>query len=53
MKPKIKVDIVFDLVCPWCYIGKNRFQKAVEKLKEKFDFQIDYKAFQLYPEITN
>lgn len=53
MKPKIKVDIVFDLVCPWCYIGKNRFQKAVEKLKEKFDFQIDYKAFQLYPEITD
>ncbi len=53
MKPTIKVDIVSDVVCPWCYIGKKRFEKAIEKLKDQFDFQIDYKAFELHPEITD
>ena len=53
MKPVIKVDIVSDIVCPWCYIGKKRFQNAVEELKNKFDFEIDYKAFELYPEIKD
>ena len=53
MKPKIKVDIVSDIVCPWCYIGKKRFQNAVEVLKNKYDFEIDYKAFELYPEIKD
>jgi len=53
MKPKIKVDIVSDIVCPWCYIGKKRFEKAVEQLKDQFDFEIDYKAFELHPEIKD
>ena len=53
MKTRIKVDIVSDIVCPWCYIGKKRFQNAVEELKNKFDFEIDYKAFELYPEIRD
>jgi predicted DsbA family dithiol-disulfide isomerase len=53
MKPKIKVDIISDVVCPWCYIGKKRFEKAVEALKDDFDFEIDYKAFELHPEITD
>lgn len=53
MKPKIKIDIVSDVVCPWCYIGKKRFEKAVEELSEQFEFEIDYKAFELHPEIKD
>lgn len=53
MKPTIKVDIVSDVVCPWCYIGKRRFEKAIEQLKDQFDFEIDYKAFELHPDIKD
>jgi predicted DsbA family dithiol-disulfide isomerase len=53
MRPKITVDIVSDIVCPWCYIGIKRFEKAVEQLKDQFDFEIDFKAFQLHPEIND
>lgn len=53
MKPTIKVDIISDVVCPWCYIGKKRFENAVEQLKDKFDFEIDFKAFELHPDIKD
>ena len=28
----IHVDIVSDVMCPWCYIGKRRFEKAIALL---------------------
>jgi predicted DsbA family dithiol-disulfide isomerase len=49
-KPKIKVDIVSDVVCPWCYIGKRRFEKAVDSLKDKYEFEFEYHPFELNPE---
>ena len=27
---KYEIDIVSDTVCPWCYVGKNRLDKAIE-----------------------
>ncbi len=32
-KPKIKIDVVSDVVCPWCYIGKRRLEKAIAQPK--------------------
>ena len=29
----VKVEIFSDLVCPWCFIGKRRFERAVESLR--------------------
>lgn len=52
-KPKIKIDIVSDVVCPWCYIGKRRLEKAVNELKGSFEFDIQYLPFQLNPNIPN
>ncbi|HEU5291272.1 MAG TPA: DsbA family oxidoreductase [Cyclobacteriaceae bacterium] len=49
-RPKIKVDIVSDVVCPWCYIGKRRLEKAIDSLKEKFDFELEYHPFELNPD---
>ena len=48
-KTKIKVDIIADVVCPWCYLGEFRFKKAAEELKDKFEFQISLKPFELDP----
>jgi predicted DsbA family dithiol-disulfide isomerase len=50
-KPKIKIDVVSDVVCPWCYIGKRRLEKAVNQLKDKYDFELVYHPFELNPEM--
>lgn len=50
-KPKIKVDIVSDVVCPWCYIGKRRVEKAMDALRDKYDFEVLYHPFELNPQM--
>lgn len=50
-KPKIKVDIVSDVVCPWCYIGKRRVEKAMDSLADKYDFEVSYFPFELNPQM--
>jgi len=50
-KPKIKVDVVSDVVCPWCYIGKRRLEKAIDKLSDTYDFDIEYHPFELNPQM--
>lgn len=49
-KPVIKVDIVSDVVCPWCFIGKRRIEKAMTVLNEEFDFEVSYLPFELNPQ---
>ncbi|HEY5917184.1 MAG TPA: DsbA family oxidoreductase [Chryseolinea sp.] len=51
MKQVIKIDIVSDVICPWCYIGKRRLDKAIEALDHLYDFKITYHPFELHPEL--
>lgn len=53
MKQSIKIDIISDVVCPWCYIGKRRLDKAIESLTDRFDFVINYHPFELHPELRS
>lgn len=48
-KPTIKIDVVSDVVCPWCYIGKRRLEKAVDQLADKYNVEITYHPFELNP----
>jgi predicted DsbA family dithiol-disulfide isomerase len=50
MKPVIKIDIVSDVVCPWCFIGKRRIEKAMTTLSRDFDFEVSYLPFELNPQ---
>jgi predicted DsbA family dithiol-disulfide isomerase len=50
MKHVIKIDIVSDVVCPWCYIGKRRIEKAMNQLANQFDFEVSYVPFELNPQ---
>lgn len=48
----MRVEIWSDVVCPWCFIGKRRFEKAIEVLRSKGitePIEIVYRAFQLDP----
>ena len=46
----MQLDIVSDTVCPWCYIGKRQFQRAME-IRGKNDFDYRWRAYQLDPTI--
>lgn len=48
-KPSIQIEVVSDVVCPWCFIGKRRMEKAVDQLKDHYDFVIEYSPFELNP----
>ncbi|HZX73492.1 MAG TPA: DsbA family oxidoreductase [Cyclobacteriaceae bacterium] len=48
--PVIKVDIVSDVVCPWCYIGKRRMEKAIKELSGEVEVQLEYHPFELNPD---
>lgn len=51
-KPTVKIDVVSDVVCPWCYIGKRRLEKAIDQLADKYNFEITYHPFELNPEMA-
>ncbi|MBI4932779.1 MAG: DsbA family oxidoreductase [Actinobacteria bacterium] len=49
MLPTVSVEIWSDVVCPWCYIGKRRFEKAVELLRDEVNIEVVFRPYQLDP----
>ncbi|EPR67187.1 DsbA family oxidoreductase [Cyclobacterium qasimii] len=47
----MKIEIWSDVVCPFCYIGKRRFEKALANFDQKDQIEVIYRSFQLNPEI--
>ncbi|MDJ0770542.1 MAG: DsbA family oxidoreductase [Ilumatobacter sp.] len=45
----LRVEIWSDVVCPWCYIGKRRFERAVEALDGEVALDVVYRPYQLDP----
>jgi predicted DsbA family dithiol-disulfide isomerase len=45
----MKIDIVSDVVCPWCYIGKRNLESAMAQ-RPDIDFEIQWFPYQLHPE---
>lgn len=46
------VDIWSDVRCPFCYIGKHKFEAALEKFPKKDSVKVNWHSFQLDPTIT-
>ncbi|MEI7744699.1 MAG: DsbA family oxidoreductase [Chloroflexota bacterium] len=46
----MKVEIFSDVVCPWCYIGKRRFERALEAFDGASDVEVEWRSFQLNPD---
>lgn len=46
----MQIDIVSDTVCPWCFIGKRRLEKALA-LRPDIEFDIRWRAYRLDPSI--
>lgn len=47
--PVITVDIVSDVVCPWCIIGYKKLEKAMQQFEGKARFELAWHAFELNP----
>lgn len=49
MKEKLKIDIVSDVVCPWCTVGYKRLEKAIIELGIQDQIEIEWQPFELNP----
>jgi len=49
MAGKIKIDIVSDVVCPWCTIGYKRLDKAISEMGIQDQVEIEWQPFELNP----
>lgn len=43
------VEIWSDVICPWCYIGKRRWEAAAEMLRNEVDLRVVFRPYQLDP----
>ena len=48
----MQVEIWSDVVCPWCYLGKRRFEQALAGFAHRDEVEIVYRSFELDPTIT-
>ncbi len=47
----MKVEIWSDVACPFCYIGKKRFEKALDRFAQKEKIEVEWKSYQLDPSL--
>lgn len=45
----MRIDIWSDIVCPWCYVGKRRFERALNAFADREQVEIVHRSFQLDP----
>ncbi|MBB4064798.1 DsbA family oxidoreductase [Gellertiella hungarica] len=46
----ITIDIVSDVVCPWCYLGKARLDLAIAEVQDTVGVEINWRPYQLNPD---
>lgn len=51
MNNTIKLDIISDVVCPWCIIGYNHLKAAIEQLGIEDRIEIEWQPFELNPDM--
>jgi len=43
------VEVFSDVICPWCYVGKRRFERALQQMKKTVKPHVAWRPFQLNP----
>jgi predicted DsbA family dithiol-disulfide isomerase len=49
----MKIDIWSDVMCPFCYIGKRKFEKALASFEHRDEVEVEWHSFQLDPQTEN
>jgi len=47
---RVTIDIVSDIVCPWCYLGKARLELAVADVQDEIGVDVNWRPYRLNPE---
>jgi predicted DsbA family dithiol-disulfide isomerase len=47
----LAVDVISDVICPWCYIGKKRLEKAVAAFEGQHEIRVSWFPYQLNPTV--
>jgi len=47
----VTIEVVSDVICPWCFIGKRRMEKALAELAGEIDVEVSWLPFQLNPDM--
>src|SRR3546814_9744091 len=50
-RPRVSVDIVSDVMCPWCIIGWCRFRTVMTHFAGRLDFRVQWHPFELNPDM--
>jgi hypothetical protein len=45
----LNLDVISDVICPWCYIGKRRLEQALAALETRQEIRVHWHPFQLNP----
>lgn len=53
MPTPLKVDIWSDIACPWCYIGKRKFEAGLAEFAGNSDVVVEYHSYELSPDVPS
>jgi predicted DsbA family dithiol-disulfide isomerase len=48
---RVTIDLVSDIVCPWCYLGKARLELAIAEVQDEVGVEINWRPYRLNPDI--
>jgi predicted DsbA family dithiol-disulfide isomerase len=48
---RVTIDIVSDVVCPWCYLGKARLELAIAEVQDELGVDVNWRPYRLNPDI--
>lgn len=51
MPTPLKVDIWSDIACPWCFIGKRKFESGLQEFAGRDDVIVEFHSYELSPDI--
>lgn len=49
----MKIEIWSDIACPWCFIGKRRFETALDGFAHRDDVEVEWRSYQLDPSLPD
>jgi predicted DsbA family dithiol-disulfide isomerase len=47
--PPLSIEVWSDVVCPWCYVGKRRIEKALAQFDHRDEVEVRWRSFELDP----
>ncbi|MGO4263007.1 DsbA family oxidoreductase [Lysobacter sp. TAB13] len=50
--PRVKIDFVSDVVCPWCAVGLNSLEQAIARLGDEVEIELHFQPFELNPQMA-